>query len=64
MFQFQNGTIKSMYRLLTRNVSMGFNSKMVRLKVGMNDIIELDKNSFNSKMVRLKVIEKLQYYCQ
>ena len=55
LFQFQNGSIKSLLTSKLAAFDRGFNSKMVRLKAPSPDSALYQVISFNSKMVRLKV---------
>ena len=55
MFQFHNGAIKSFGTFSVVALGSGFNSTMVRLKVGLLDNSQSPKSRFNSTMVRLKV---------
>ena len=55
-FQFQNGAIKRRKWSLIEILRSCFNSKMVRLKVGITGTASNSSQCFNSKMVRLKGI--------
>ena len=54
MFQFHNGSIKSLNRLVEDICCPSFNSTMVRLKVLLRRDLARAIASFNSTMVRLK----------
>ena len=55
MFQFHSGSIKSHERNVARAIKfLGFNSIVVRLKVGMRAWCNWQHASFNSIVVRLK----------
>ena len=57
-FQFQNGSIKRELLFAFQYDVIHFNSKMVRLKVDIKDVLKDISSYFNSKMVRLKVFTK------
>ena len=59
-FQFQTGSIKRVPSNPTgRSPGSSFNSKLVRLKAGANNVHLLFKTSFNSKLVRLKAFPRV-----
>ena len=59
LFQFQTGAIKSAINHHNRVICKGFNSKLVRLKVGVGIWISHSRvTGFNSKLVRLKAMAR------
>ena len=53
-FQFQHGSIKRLYKVLSDSLQLNFNSNMVRLKEICGTKSYGTKANFNSNMVRLK----------